>query len=511
MRICVTTTATALAALMLIGRVCAYSIAFERRPGHNATLSLLNSSESSFAVSKTVENLASIYQFYYVGNMTIGDQIFEVMFDTGSSDVWVPGPSCQVDCEGHNIFKGLYYGYGVPFGIRYGDGSRFFGEMVYTNVSLGEGDGAVSLNNFNVDLISSVSDPNFIGAAFDGIVGMGFPSISTVKAKLLVPSLFEANQTVANLFTIYFAPNGDGGILTIGEVTPSMFSGSLVYMPLVAQDYWTIKLKSVLIGNSGVLNGGSAIIDSGTSLILGPSSTINRILSAIRSVTRASVTYNNNLGIYTIPCASVATIPDLVIKLAGKDQIEHTFTLPGASLILDSVSDGINCPIGLASMNSGYPNWILGDVFLRQFFSVFDYTNARVGLARAAVSYPSTTTTTARPPTTITTTRPITSTTRPITTTTRPITSTTRPVTTTTRPVTSTTRPVTTTTRPIIWTTRPVTTTTRPVTTTTTRPITTTTRGISTTTTRPITTNTTRITTNTPSPSSTNTTPAILR
>ena len=89
---------------MLIGRVCAYSIAFERRPGHNATLSHLNSSESSFAVSKTVENLASIYQFYYVGNMTIGDEIFEVMFDTGSSVFWVPGPSCQVDCEGHNIF-----------------------------------------------------------------------------------------------------------------------------------------------------------------------------------------------------------------------------------------------------------------------------------------------------------------------------------------------------------------------------------------------------------------------
>lgn len=40
------------------------------------------------------------------------------------------------------------------------------------------------------------------------------------------------------------------------------------------------------------------------------------------------------------------------------------------------------CLLGIQAQDS-FPVAILGDVFMRKYFSVFDYTNKRVGLAEA--------------------------------------------------------------------------------------------------------------------------------
>jgi hypothetical protein len=70
-------------------------------------------------------------------------------------------------------------------------------------------------------------------------------------------------------------------------------------------------------------------------------------------------------------------LPDLVITLAGVEYI-----LEGSDYVL--YDEGV-CLLLLMSIDltgTGV-DWILGDVFMRKYYSVFDYGNQRVGFALA--------------------------------------------------------------------------------------------------------------------------------
>jgi saccharopepsin len=43
-----------------------------------------------------------------------------------------------------------------------------------------------------------------------------------------------------------------------------------------------------------------------------------------------------------------------------------------------------NCVSGFMGLDIGLPIWIVGDVFLRKYYTVYDLENAQVGFALAA-------------------------------------------------------------------------------------------------------------------------------
>ena len=113
----------------------------------------------------------------------------------------------------------------------------------------------------------------------------------------------------------------------------------------------------------------TAIVDSGTSLLVGPA-------DAVAAVTAGLNTTVNFEGEVFVPCGE--PLPDLVVTLG-----EQEYTLTGDDYVLDA-GDGI-CLLLLMSIDltgTGV-DWILGDVFMRKYYSVFDYTNQRVGFALA--------------------------------------------------------------------------------------------------------------------------------
>lgn len=78
-----------------------------------------------------------------------------------------------------------------------------------------------------------------------------------------------------------------------------------------------------------------------------------------------------------IPCSKQGNMSDLTFTLAGKE-----YVINGDDLIINS---GGACLFALMGMDIPKgPKWILGDVFMRKYYTVFDLANKQVGFAELA-------------------------------------------------------------------------------------------------------------------------------
>ena len=204
---------------------------------------------------------------------------------------------------------------------------------------------------------------------FDGILGLGFDSISINNVPTVFHNAMEQGQLTSSMFAFYLGDNADGE-LTFGGYDESKFEGEeLTWVPLSESTYWRIDLDGVKIG--GFLSGPTdAIVDSGTSLITGPKKDITQIAKTIGATPTIT-------GQWTVNCDALETMPDMAWTIAGKE-----YVVKGKDLVLQS---GTMCLLALMGMDfpAPGPQWILGDVFMRTYYTVFDYEGERVGFAKA--------------------------------------------------------------------------------------------------------------------------------
>jgi len=305
----------------------------------------------------------------YYGEILLGSppQKFTVIFDTGSSNLWVP----QLDCRncGHGAKSEYDHGRsstythdGSLFHIRYGSGD-VLGHFSKDRLTLGE-DIVIEDQQF-----AEVSNAGGLGAAytrgkFDGILGLGFDGLSLGGATPFSNAV-QQNTVAFSVFAFYLGDEQDGE-LTMGGYDTSKYTGDITWISLSEPKYWLIDVDNVSFGSysSGITN---AIVDSGTSLITGPKHEISQIAASVGA-------RGNFVGQYVIDCHKVSALPDLEFVINGKE-----FVVPGAELVIEA---GGTCLFALMAMDVPHgPKWIFGDVFMRQYYTIFDYGNERVGLA----------------------------------------------------------------------------------------------------------------------------------
>jgi Eukaryotic aspartyl protease len=101
-----------------------------------------------------------------------------VIFDTGSSNLWVPSKKCYSPaCFVHKTYKSsassTYKKNDTKFDIRYGSGS--VSGFVSNDVVTVSG---ITVKNIDFGESTKLSGVAFLASKFDGILGMAFPSIS---------------------------------------------------------------------------------------------------------------------------------------------------------------------------------------------------------------------------------------------------------------------------------------------------------------------------------------------
>lgn len=336
-----------------------------------------------------------LHSFYYA-QVSAGTpaQNFNAILDTGSADFWLADSSCDdSQCSGIALYNPTASSSSIssqtPFQITYGSGA-VRGTLFADTVSLA----GYTVYNTTVAGVDQLAQ-NTIQAPASGIMGMGFQSLTTSGATPFWEVLAETNKLSVKAFTFQLQRTplaqptalNPGGVFTLGEIDSNQYSGDITYVSLPntrsgRAGYWAIPMDSIEVAGQTISTSDElAAIDTGTTLIGGPATEVNQIYSAIsgaRQVNLGGSSSGASMGYYAYPCSSN---PSISLTFGGREfNINSQDFNAGA---VDTLGRYCLGAIFATDLGEGAPSWIVGDAFLKNVFSVYDYNNGspRVGFA----------------------------------------------------------------------------------------------------------------------------------
>lgn len=312
----------------------------------------------------------------YYGPIGIGTpaQTFQVVYDTGSANLWVPAQNCSLSCWFHPRFypefSWTYQDNGTIFSIMYGSGP----------VNGYEGIDTVTLGDWQASgqVFAQVTNASGLGAAFllskfGGIMGLGWPAISVTRATPVFFNMVSQRPGMQQVFAFYL-PNtgGDLGTFTLGGIDHRRFVGELHNVSLTAQTYWQTDMDSFYVGSTQFAGKARIVLDSGTSTLTGPTEYVTKFAAMVNATQLLP-------GRYTVDCSAVSSLPTLKISIGGK-----VWELEGQDYIIND--EDVECLLGMMGLDipaPAGPLWIMGDIFMRKVYTVFDAANSQLRFAYA--------------------------------------------------------------------------------------------------------------------------------
>ncbi|TCD69682.1 Vacuolar protease A [Steccherinum ochraceum] len=319
--------------------------------------------------------LSNFMNAQYFAEITLGTppQTFKVVLDTGSSNLWIPSVQCtSIACFLHskydNTKSSTYKSNGTTFEIQYGTGSME-GFVSQDHMTIGD----ITVKNQLFAEATKEPGLTFAFGKFDGILGLAY---DTIAVNHIPPPFFEmVNQKLLDSAVFSFrlgSSEEDGGEAIFGGVDKSAYTGDITYVPLRQKAYWEVELEKVKLGDDVLeLENTGAAIDTGTSLIALPTDVAEMINTQIG----ATKGWN---GQYTVDCSTVPNLPDLTFFFGGKP-----FPLKGTDYVLEVQGTCISAFQGMDINLPWGSLWIIGDAFLRRYYTIYDLERHAVGFAEA--------------------------------------------------------------------------------------------------------------------------------
>jgi hypothetical protein len=336
-----------------------------RLPKRDNTYSIVSAETPSQTLAAPVDQDGDDYSYFTEIEIGSSNTKMYVLIDTGASGTWVMGSNCKSKaCLVHNTFdpssSTTYKSTGDVLDFQYGSGT----------VSGVYGTDTLSLAGFDINMkigVANITSDDFLGFPIDGILGFS-------RAGQTSPGLMDAlvsNKIITSkIFCIHLNRNSDGtndGEISFGAVDTSKYTGSINYSPLAQDDgSWTIAIDKIAAGttNTGV-TGAIAYIDTGTSYACVSASAAKLLHSVIPGSS------TNSGGYWLVPCDT---------------KINLSFTFSGVTYNIPP-EDWIASGSGDLCFSNFYPKnclenenaWLLGDLFLKNVYTVFDEDQGRIG------------------------------------------------------------------------------------------------------------------------------------
>lgn len=182
-------------------------------------------------------------------------------------------------------------------------------------------------------------------------------------------------MTSSKIFAFYMAEDTYQSTLEIGGYDASNLKNSaqFAYLPLIDYSmFYNVRVSAFYIGSKSYALKAKATtgcLDTGTSLMYVPKSYYSTLIRAL--VAGKDAIFSN--GRYYDYCSKVSTYSSLWL-LMGTTWLQ----VPPSAYFMPLSSSSTFCRIGI--MKGGDNEWLLGDVFLKNFYTIWDNTNSRIGI-----------------------------------------------------------------------------------------------------------------------------------
>jgi cathepsin D len=375
----------------------------------------------------------------YVGNPP---QKIRGLFDTGSTNTWVLNKKTPINGEKEFSYDDTASCSAKKLPqramIQFGSGAlagHFMTDDVRIGTCDGQSSGQIHIKNQkfgNVEKQKTI----FTGHNFEAIVGMAYPALAEKGVTPVFDEMIGQKLLQQNVFAFYLTSkqaesSGMESDLTFGYYDKAKFKGDIHWNDIKFKYMFGVKLDDVKINgkSQGLCNNRECLItfDSGTSLMSMPT-------FATQVLAKNKIPTAN----HPIPCQNAAQFGDMTLVIGGKDytisndewmfpaqqaQLAQTATKemlfkkagplgPQLMVQVDETSfddkkepeaaanvaienervhtgeskESMACASTIMTMDIAQKMFLVGDVFMRKYYTIFDRENDRVGLAEAVTN-----------------------------------------------------------------------------------------------------------------------------
>jgi hypothetical protein len=256
-------------------------------------------------------------------------------------------------------------------------------EEVKVSVGTGNARGSLAMDRVCLDEAESICATTGIIEAlsmteepwnllpYDGILGLGMPGTSIDMRFNYMGNLAEAGILQRNMFATWMANEDDGedSEITFGKINDDRVGSDIAWFPVsnYKTGLWQTTMGDITDGGTNLhmcgTKGCQVAFDTGTNGIVGPTRIIHPLLERLD---------------ISSDCANYAALPNIGIQLG-----DYEFTLEPTDYVEKKSS---NCWPRLDKLDLPPPVGpitLLGDPFLKKYYTIYDRMALRIGIALA--------------------------------------------------------------------------------------------------------------------------------